>query len=234
MIFTGPHWWAGVVQVGVLAAELLFLLCFLRRHSKIGGVIVLVVGIYFLAYKLWEYISNHKWPIDFSALTYFLFGIAAILPLRPIKTAASFSGFLAGSIFIVSFILFPEFHNQQNPIFYYRAMGFVNHNLMFIGSFLLMIRYRFMKLDIAWIVGWIVFVVAYSEVMIYGFHIVDSIEVITKIVDGSILFKLFPGITLVWYVYLVYYLSCVCVLAFFIWLTYRLNLMFHQVLNMSL
>lgn len=228
MIFTGPHWWAGLLQIGVLAAELLVLLLFLRRHNKICGVVLWVIGAYFLVYKLWEYISNRKWPIDFSALTYFLFGIAALLPFRPLKTAASFSGFIAGSIFIVSFILFPEFHNQQNPVFYYRAMGFVNHNLMFTGSFLLMIRYRFKKSDIAFIVGWLIFVVAYSEIMIYGFHVVDTVEVITKIVDGSIVFNLFSEGKPTWWFLIIYYLVCIGILVAFIWLLYRLNSVFYN------
>lgn len=223
MIFTGPHWWAGMLQIGVLAAELLFLLLFLRRHPKFCLAAVVAAGVYFLAYKLWEYISDHKWPIDFSALSYFLFGIAALLPFRPLKTAASFSGFLAGSIFIVSFILFPETHVQTNPVFYYRAMGFFNHNLLFTASFALLFLYRFRKSHIAWILGWIAAVVIYSEVMIHVFRVADTVEVITKILDGSILSELFPGFSPAWWCLIIYYLSCAGLLSAFVWLVYRLN-----------
>lgn len=228
MIFTGPHWWAGVVQTVVLAAELLFLLLFLRRRPKAGKIMILLVGLYFLAYKLWEYISNRKWPIDFSALTYFLFGIAAILPFRPLKTSASFSGFLAGGIFIVSFMFFPEFHARSNPILYYRAMGFANHNLLFTASVALFFQYRFRFSHIAWIVGWIIFVVVYSETMIYGFHVEDSAEIVTKIIDASIMEELFPGLALTWWGKVLYYTTGIGLLGFFIWIAYRLNAVFQR------
>lgn len=226
MIFTGPHWWAGLVQIGVLAAELLLLLLILRRYPKISNVVILCAGLYFLAYKLWENIYNHKWPIDFSAVTYFLFGIAALLPFRPLKTTASFSGFLAGSIFIASFILFPEVHVKTSPSLYYRAMGVFNHNLLFTVSFAMMFQYRFSKSHIACIIGWLAVAAIYAEVMINVLHVSDTIEIITQIIDGSILSELIPGFTPAWWSLLIYYLLFAALLGAFLWLTYRLNSLF--------
>lgn len=228
MIFTGPRWWAGLMQLGIFAAELVLLFAVLRRCHRLNRAAVFLVGVYFLAYKLWEYISNRKWPIDFSALSYFLFGIAAVLPFRPLKTAASFSGFLAGGIFIVSYIVFPEFHAQTNPIFYYRAMGFFNHNLLFTMSFAMLFQYRFRPSHIVWIAGWIAAVVIYSEVMINVLHVVDTVEVLTKIIDGTILSNLFPGFTPAWWSVGLYYILCSGLLCFFIWLVYRLNRVFRR------
>ena len=67
------------------------------RHRKFGLCWLWITALFLLGYKIWEYVPAGRWPLDFSAMTYFLFAVAVLLPVRPLKAAASFSGMLAGS-----------------------------------------------------------------------------------------------------------------------------------------
>lgn len=223
MIFTGGHWYYGVIQLFLLGLDILAALGAIRCR-KVGLVWLWITALWMLGYKIWEYVPAGRWPLDFSALTYFLFGAAVLLPVRPLKTAASFSGMLAGACFIVTLILLPEMQYNTQPNGFYLGMAILNHNLLFTGGVILAGRYVFKKTDLFWIVGWLALVIVYIEVLTHCFGITESYAVLADILDGTIIYRL-TGTTfaLQWWYYVLYYPCCLALLCLLLFLLFKVN-----------
>ena len=211
MIFTGVHWAAGVFQALLAAAEVLFAFGPAKKNRFVSRSAVLLVGIYFLVYKTSEYVIFEKPPVDFSALSYFLFGLAAVLPLRPLKGAAAYSGLLAGSLFVLTFTLAPETHFANMATPFLLAMAFVNHNFLFVGALCVLCSVRLRPRDLFAAAGFIAFVVVYSEIMVQVYGFTEG-EVVTEIIDASVILYILPGFSFPWWYYAVYYVCAVSIL----------------------
>lgn len=223
MIFTGAHWYYGVFQVFLFAFGF-FAALWAVKHRRCGLCLLLLIALWLLGYKIWEYIPFRRWPLDFSAVTYFLFGFAVLLPIRPLKVAASFSGMLAGICFISTMVVLPEMHYETQPSEFTLMMAFLNHNLLFVGGIILSGRYPFKKTDCFWIIGWIIAVIIYIEVLTNVFGVVQDTAVFTKIIDGSIIFMLLnKTFVLHWWYYILYYLFCASVLILLFFIFFKIN-----------
>ena len=223
MIFTDAHWYYGLLQLFLLGLDVLAAFGALR-FRRFGLVWLWVTALWFLGYKIWEYVPFGRWPLDFSAVTYFLFALAALLPVRPLKTVASFSGLLAGACFIVTMIFLPGMHYSSQPTGQTLIMAILNHNLLFAGGLILAGRQVFKKRDLFWIAGWLVLVIAYIEILTHCFGIEQSNAVFTKIMDGSVICLLLgKTVALPWWYYVVYYLFCAGLLALLLFLFFKLN-----------
>ncbi len=222
MIFTGVHWAAGVFQALLAAAEVLFAFGPAKKNRFVSRSAVLLVGIYFLVYKTSEYVIFEKPPVDFSALSYFLFGLAAVLPLRPLKGAAAYSGLLAGSLFVLTFTLAPETHFDNMATPFLLAMAFVNHNFLFAGALCVLCSVRLRPRDLFAAAGFIAFVVVHSEIMVQVYGFTEG-EVVTEIIDASVILYILPGFSFPWWYYAVYYVCAVSILAGAGVAVYKLN-----------
>ena len=113
-----------------------------RVFDRVGA---WLIGAYLLMYKFNEYGPFRAVPLDLSAVSYFLFGVAAFVPFRPLKAAGSFSAMLSGSVYFFTMILYPETHveNLLDNRWFLLTMAMVNHNVMFFGGMLVCAEYRF-------------------------------------------------------------------------------------------
>lgn len=157
-------------------------------------------------------------------MTYFLFAVAVLLPVRPLKAAASFSGMLAGVCFIVTLILLPEMQYDSQPNGLCLIMAILNHNLLFTGGMILAGRYPFKKTDLFWIGGWLVLAIACIEVLTHCFGFTQSNAVFTDILDGTIVFQLTGNtFALPWWYYALYYPCCLALLCLLLFLFFKVN-----------
>ncbi len=223
MIFTGEHWYYGILQLFLLGLDILAALGAIR-HRKFGLCWLWITALFLLGYKIWEYVPAGRWPLDFSAMTYFLFAVAVLLPVRPLKAAASFSGMLAGVCFIVTLILLPEMQYDSQPNGLCLIMAILNHNLLFTGGMILAGRYPFKKTDLFWIGGWLVLAIACIEVLTHCFGFTQSNAVFTDILDGTIVFQLTGNtFALPWWYYALYYPCCLALLCLLLFLFFKVN-----------
>lgn len=222
MIFTGPHWAAGVFQLLLAAAEIFLGAKALSENKFAARAAQLLIGVYFLVYKSCEYIIFHKPPVDFSAVSYFFFGLAAILPFRAPKTVSAFCGMIAGSLFIVTFSLMPEAHFDNMATPFLLTMAFFNHNLIFMGMFCVASTVKFRRTDLLWIAGFLVLLIVYAQIMAgrFGFN---EAEILTDIVNASVILYIFPQFRLTWWYYVAYYAGAAVLLGCLIAALWRIG-----------
>lgn len=190
MIFTGEHWAYGVVQAAIIAAQVLLVLFIVGRNRVFDRLAMWAIALFLVLYKLDEYGFGKTIPLDHSVMSYFLFGLAAVVPFRPLKAAASFSAMLSGAIYALTMLLFPENHFSEvtavtQNVFLVR-MAMLNHNLLFAGGAFMCSLARFGREDFVWLFGWYGFFMAYLKLMVDGFGMSTANVSIMKIMDGSL------------------------------------------------
>ena len=190
MIFTGEHWTYGVVQAAVIVVEILLLRFVAGRNRVLDRFVVWAIAVFLVLYKLDEYGFGKSVPLDLSVMSYFLFGLAAVVPFRPLKCAASFSAMLSGAIYALTMLLFPENHFSEvtsvtQDVFLIR-MAMLNHNLLFVGGGFMCSFARFGREDFVWLFGWYGFFMAYLKLMVDGFGVSTKYVSIIRIMDGSL------------------------------------------------
>ena len=189
MIFTGPHYYLGLIQAALIVLQALSARFLAGRNKRADRIAIWVIGAYLLMYKMQEYGPFRSYPLDLSAMSYFLFGVAAFVPFRPLKAAASLSVMLSGFAYACTMTLSPESHvvilDIENGRFLL-AMAMVNHNLMFAGGVFMCASYAFEREDLIWILGWFGFFFSYVILMVYGYGVDERTSSIIGIMDGTL------------------------------------------------
>lgn len=226
MLFTGAHWYVGVLQIMLLAAETACAFRFLSAHRVVNLAFIRCAGAYLFLYKLFEYVSKQIVPLDFSVLSYFLMGVSVAVPLRQVRAAASFSAFLSGLIYTLSMIIFPETHFDTALSTEYCFFAMFNHNLLYIGSLGVSACYVFRRDDVLWIMGWLGIFVCYAYIVAHRFGV--GVTTIMQILDGSVINLVFPDFVLAPWYYAVYYIGCAAALCLIIAAVFAVNRRFHR------
>ena len=214
MIFTGEHYYLGLIQAALAVFYVLFGVFVAGRSRVFDRVGAWLIGAYLLMYKFNEYGPFRTVPLDLSAVSYFLFGVAAFVPFRPLKAAGSFSAMLSGSVYFFTMILYPETHveNLLDNRWFLLTMAMVNHNVMFFGGMLVCAEYRFERTDYAWVLGWMAFYLTYFQLITVGYGITEGVTTIAEIVDGSLVAEVL-GVPLTSAYYAIYYIIVALALA---------------------
>ncbi|MGN1043170.1 MAG: hypothetical protein ACI4SK_06785 [Christensenellales bacterium] len=189
------YWWAGLL-VFLLFVSLNGIIFALRKKPKLSYAIAWSIAAFLLLYKIGEYVywqavgQHMKFPVEFSALSYFIFGITVTFRLKKAEQFGAFVGVLAGLMYSVSFWVSPGslIGDIDTPFLF--AMAIFNHHALYFASMLLLANVHKFNYKDCWIqlvgvgamVGysWLIYLFTpYAE--IYGKPI------IIQICDGSIL-----------------------------------------------
>ena len=208
MIFTGEHYYLGLIQIALVAAYVLIAVYAAGRNAIADRIVIWFIGAFLLMYKTGEYVTMGKVPVDLSAASYFLFGVAAFIPFRPLKAAASFSAMLSGAVYFFTMILYPETHvagvqTAAVPAFDL-AMAMTNHNMLFLGGLFMCAKYAFPREDYVWVLGWFAFFFAYLQLVTVGYGINYANTSIVQILTGTLVADVL-GVSLTAAYYVVYY-----------------------------
>ena len=68
MIFTGEHWYFGLIQALLLITEIVFGLTVAKSRPVLRKILLVAVAVWFLGRKIGEIMTNHEVPFDFSAV----------------------------------------------------------------------------------------------------------------------------------------------------------------------
>ena len=204
-MFGGNTYWWVAVLIFLLFVGLNVVIFLLRDNPKLSYRIAYCIACFLFVYKIGEYIywqcvgQHLKIPVEFSAVSYFLFGITVFFRIKKFDSLGTFCGFLAGMCYSVANWVSPDSFVQsafQEPMFFY-VMAIVNHHALYFGSMLMIANVRrfdpkkfyYMIIGVAIMLAytWIIYLFTpYAD--LYGKMI------FIRICDGSILNYLFPSL----------------------------------------
>jgi hypothetical protein len=204
------YWLFSVMASLILLFFVLIVLGVLKDNKRVADIVLYALAIYLLVYKVTEYIYwqavglHYKIPIEFSALSYFLFAFAVFFKKKPLTQIATFYAPVAGFFFYISFIISPTtFANSDDTVFLF-IMSIVNHGLVFLGGFLLLNTQKLTK-NFFWEIPLATgAMLGYSYLMVFLTNTPESV-VIIDLVEGNLLDGMvapFAGFTALYFIVL--------------------------------
>ena len=174
----------------------------LRFRSTLSLVIVIVIAAFVMGYKAYEFAGYRvqgiaEYPIEFSHISYFIFGTVVFLGLRRLYGLAGYCATLTGLGNVIAVCVSAESMIEGFRSVGYFALSLVLHNLMLFGGVLLLcncVRFRIKDmwtafLGVALICG---FAQLVNAGLVYGDIDYKDEIVILKIMDGRILGYVLP------------------------------------------
>ena len=222
-MFSQQYWYIGLLTLFIIVLEV-FTAIYVAKHKWIARVLLWCMAIFMLVYEIYYYVTHPTtMPIAFSTFCYFLFGIAVFLPVRPIKSMAAFCCFVAGGLYLCSFLFFPERIYAHQPDATGRTIGFLLHNILLFGGLVLYSQYKVKKIDVAYILGFVAFIIVYVEVAVHVFHNVNTNNVTVGAIEATIIQRIVPQFVITWWWYILWY-ALVAAIFWGLWeLTYFIN-----------
>ena len=214
-MFSQQFWYVGVLSLFVVALEV-FAAMYASQHKSVARVLLWCTSAFVLVYETVHFAKTYEMPIAFSTFSYFLFGIAVFLPLRPLKSAAAFCSFISGVVYLSSFVLYPDLIYASQPVEAERIVGFLLHNLMLFGALLLYSQQKVEKTDVFYVLSFVTFVAVYTEVAL---HICGSGQanfLTVGIIEATLIQQIAPNFVIKWWWYVLWY-AFVAVLAWGMW-----------------
>ncbi len=192
------------------------------KSRALSYVAVFFVAAWLLVLKGIQYFELGRLPMDISAVCYFLYGICAILPFRPLKTVAAQLATLCGLVYGICMIARPDVFFEHDSNEFGRYFAIANHAMLFFGGLAMMGHVRFKKTDFLWTLSAVALIVGYIEAcVLYG--VPESTAVFPEIVNGNIVYMIFPDFTPAWWYYPVYYAAFAVLTGLWLKLTYIIN-----------
>lgn len=192
------------------------------KNRVLSFVAVYGVAVWFLVWKSIEYGGSGRLPMDISAICYFLYGIVAILPVRPAKTAVAQIAALCGLVYSICMMSMPQIFFARDPNQAVEYFAIVNHSLLLFGGLAMLGHIRFKWTDVFWTVAVVGAVAAYIEICI-SLGVEEGTAIFSQILDGSVILVIAPNFSMRWWYYVLYYTVTLSIFALWIALTYALN-----------
>ena len=180
--------------IGILIAETLLAVA-LRNYRRTSYVIVYLIALFVFVFHVWYFLDQrtlHKYPSEFSHISYFIFSVCVIVGGRKLQAFASFCGMVTGIGFIIGGCFSPASMLTDAENGATLVISVMRHEILWLGGLMLFLNVGRFKVKDIWIpfLG-IVLIVAYSLLMYHGIIYPDFAKpqgmVIVKIVYGTIL-----------------------------------------------
>lgn len=207
MFYESNYYYVSIIQLLVLIAMCFLATKLLKNKLKLSKIIYFIIALYLLIFKIIDYIDMKVFPSELSSISYFAMGISILIPSNRYKAITSYICFISGLGFIISAILAPGIHldNQtEYQIYRYIIFRFINHNIMFLASLLLLNFNPIKKIDLIGISIFLIISYVYIQILSH-FNLISGTDSYTMIVNGKIILLVFPNFNMpIWY-YFIYY-----------------------------
>jgi len=213
----GEYWWISLALFCGLVIVTTLVWVF-RNKSELSYTIAWTIACYLLVTKILEYGllqymgKRMEFPLEFSAVSYVIFGLTVVFRMRKADLFAVFAAILSGLIYLVGFMLSPAGYLAQaeTPILFYMAL--INHTLLYFGGMLMLCNVKRYKptqnLQIPIGIGvYLIYVWAICKYTPYVS--VNGKPYILSIVDGSILQQILGTEHIQLWTYCAYLAVCV-------------------------
>jgi hypothetical protein len=187
--FTSVLWFAAINVVAIL----------LINNKKHADRLLNICAWYLFLYKTIEYTyynikgNINAFPIEFSAVTYFLFSIVHIFKIKNLEQLAVFCALLSGFFYIITFILAGTsmFKYNGGPL---NALSTIfNHSVLYFVAIIKMKFIKFSKSEFFKVIVGMGFIVFYAWAM-KPFYVDDgSVLFIYRFMDASIINMIIPS-----------------------------------------
>ena len=180
--------------IGILIAETLLAVA-LRIYRRTSYVIVYLIALFVFVFHVWYFLDQrtlHKYPSEFSHISYFIFSVCVIVGGRKLQAFASFCGMVTGIGFIIGGCFSPASMLTDAENGATLVISVMRHEILWLGGLMLFLNVGRFKVKDIWIpfLG-IALIVVYSLLMYHGIIYPDFAKpqgmVIVKIVYGTIL-----------------------------------------------
>jgi hypothetical protein len=182
----------------------------LKSQPKTMRFAVIVICVVLFTYKSIEYgiqIASgnlSKIPVEFSAITYLLFGITFIFSIRILKPFVTFAAFISGFGYLIVFPFIFNFLVSVNGL-YTTMVALMSHSLLYVGSLLVMKLEILPKSTRKYIMVWTFLIFIYQIGMSFIIQFENEFLLIYLILEGKAIIPLqeaLPSIAVL--IYLVY------------------------------
>ena len=203
-LFSRQFWYMGVLTVFVVTLEVIVAI-YASKRKRLRETLLFCIATFVLAYETASFIRTHDMPIAFSTFSYFLLAFAVFVPWHPLKSVAAFCAFVSGVVYLSAFVFYPDPIYANQLAEGERIVGFLLHNLLLFGSLLLLGQFKLEEVDVFYLLGAIIFVVVYVEVVV---HICASAQVnflTIGIIEGTLFQHMVPNSVGKWWWYVAWY-----------------------------
>lgn len=191
--------------IGILLGETLLAVA-LNKYRRISYALTYVIALLVFVFHVWYFVDQralHKYPSEFSHISYFIFSVSVIVGGRKMQAFASFCGLVTGIGFIIGGCFSPSSMLADAENGATMVISVARHEILYLGGLLLFLNVGRFEVKDVWIpfVG-IVLIVVYSLLLYHGIIYPDFAKpqgmVVIKIVYGTILGYVIPGELPVW------------------------------------
>ncbi|BCR36659.1 hypothetical protein [Mariniplasma anaerobium] len=209
--------WVIIIALNAILSAILMS----RVQKKKKRMLLLSIAFLLLIYKITEYtiyglnLEIGKIPIEFSTLSYFLFGITILFHIKTFYPVAAFASFISGIGYLIAFIFIGEQYVLVNGL-YTTIVSFTSHFILFFGSILLKSFFEIKKEHIKYILIYTVIYLIYVIIVNSFVNLDNSFLFIQILLKADILAYLMPSQATDGFAYFIYYFS--------IFMIYRLTL----------
>lgn len=210
------------IWVMMIALTAIILAIFMSKiQKKKKRMVLLSIACLLLIYKITEYtiyglnLEIGRIPIEFSTLSYFLFGITIVFHIKILYPIAAFTSFISGIGYLLAFIFIGEQYVLVNGL-YTTIVSFTSHFILFFGSILLKSFFEIKKEHIKHILVYTVIYLIYVIIVNSFVNLDNSFLFIQLLLKADFLAYLVPNQAIDGFIYFIYY--------FTIFMVYRLAL----------
>ena len=191
--------------IGILVGETLLAVT-LRNYRRISYAMVYVIALFVFAFHVWYFIDQralHKYPSEFSHISYFIFSVCVIVGGKKTQAFASFCGMVTGIGFIIGGCFSPASMLTDAENGATLVISVMRHELLWLGGLLLFLNVARFDIKDIWIsVVGIALIVGFSFLVHYHYIYPDFVKwddmVIIKIATGTILGYVISGELPMW------------------------------------
>lgn len=195
------YWWLLPVILAVCASEI-WIVYLLRYKCTVSMILVLAIAAFVMGYKTYEFAGYRiagiaEYPIEFSHISYFIFGSVVILGVKRLYGLAGYCATLTGLGNVIAICVSTGSMIEGFRSVGYFALSVVLHNLMLFGGVLLLCNsVKFRMKDIWTVFLAVALICGFAQLvnagLVYGDITYKDSIVILKIMDGRILEYVVP------------------------------------------
>lgn len=205
-MFSANYWYIGFFILLVVVMEV-FAVMFLSRYKWLSRAVLWALALYVVVSQAVELSQTKTFYWAFSTISYWLFVLGAIVPVRSVKSACATFSFVAGALYLVAFLVKPEMINHMGDLSIGYFKGIMIHDVLFVGSLIMLSQFKMKRWDMGVVGGMLAIVVMFTELGKYVFHWTTINEFLEGMIEASILkTEYLPNLQLTWWWYILWYI----------------------------